>query len=78
MSVGVASLIAFGSYLVSSLAGTVHWLEWPAKVLPFHYYQPANVMSGVYNWWYAAAFSGVIFVLLLLALVGFRRRDISS
>lgn len=78
MSVGVASLIAFASYLLSSLAGTVHWLEWPAKVLPFHYYQPANVMNGIYHWWYTAAFGGVIIVLFLLALIGFRRRDIGG
>lgn len=76
MSVGIASLIAFASYLVSSLDGVVHWLQWPAKVLPFHYYQPAHVMSGVYDWWYAVAYAGVIIILFLTAIVGFRRRDI--
>ncbi|HVS59033.1 MAG TPA: ABC transporter permease subunit [Candidatus Saccharimonadales bacterium] len=76
LSLGAATLIAFGSYLISSLAGVVHWLAWPAKVLPFHYYQPAAVMSGTYNWWYAAAFGGVILVLGFIAFIGFRRRDI--
>ena len=78
LSLGLAVLIAFGSYLISSLDKTVHWLAWPAKVLPFHYYQPANVMSGTYDWRYGGAFVFAILILLAFCYIGFRRRDISS
>jgi ABC-2 type transport system permease protein len=76
-AIGVATLIAFGSYLVSSLDKTVTWLQWPAKFLPFHYYHPADILDGHFTPWEALGMTSVIAVLLLVSCLAFRRRDIS-
>lgn len=76
-SMGIATLIAFGGYIISSLSGTISWLTTPAKLFPFHYYQPEAILRGTYNWlniWY--------FILLILGCgvvswLMFRRRDIA-
>ena len=76
MSVGVATLIALGGYILSSLLGVASWLEWPAKALPFYYYRPAEILGGFYDWknlWY---FVILLAICSLLSFVMFRRRDI--
>ena len=76
-SIGIATVFALGGYLVSSLAGTVKWLEWPSKILPFHYYQPEAILKSTYNWqnlWY---FVGILVICTLLSRMLFRKRDLS-
>jgi ABC-type transport system involved in multi-copper enzyme maturation permease subunit len=76
VSIGGAGFVALGSYLFTSLEGFASWLQWPAKLLPYHYYQPAAVLQGTYNWWNAAGMAVATLVLLSLSYLGFRRRDI--
>jgi beta-exotoxin I transport system permease protein len=76
-SIGIATLLLIASYLFTSLSGTVHWLRWPAKVLPYHYYHPSEILNGTSNWHEAVGMTAAILVLVLLSYVGFRRRDIS-
>jgi ABC-type transport system involved in multi-copper enzyme maturation permease subunit len=71
-----AGMLALGSYLFSSLAGFASWLELPAKLLPYHYYQPIAVLEGQYNWWNAVGMLIATITLLLIAYLGFRRRDL--
>lgn len=76
-SLGLASLVGFAGYLLTSLSGTIHWLEWPARILPYYYYHPSEVLRGQPNW---PGIIGLMVVLLVLAFVawaGFRRRDLS-
>ena len=75
-AIGVAVLIAFGSYLVSSLDKTVTWLQWPAKVLPFHYYRPADILDGHFTPWEALGMCVIIALLIIVSCFAFRRRDI--
>lgn len=77
-SAGLAAALAIGGYLVVSLEGLAWWLEWPAKFLPYHYYQPAEVLLGGYNWLNAAGFAGVAVVFTIIAVMGFARRDIGA
>ena len=77
-SVGFASLIGLGSYLMSSLAGTVHWLVWPAKLLPYNYYRPSETLIGNYHWHNAAILLSVIIILGLISWASFRGRDIGN
>jgi ABC-2 type transport system permease protein len=77
-ALGIASLFAFAGYIMASLESTVHWLRWPAKVLPYHYYQPSDLLAGVgsHRW----TFLGFVVVLAALAGVSwfsFRNRDIA-
>lgn len=76
-SIGVPTLLFAASYLFTSLSGAVHWLRWPAKLLPYHYYHPADVLDGHYHWPEAFGMVGTVVVLGLLSYLAFRRRDIS-
>lgn len=77
-SVGLASFIGLGSYIVASLASSVEALRGPAHFLPYYYYRPSEVLNHTYNWWYALGFGLAIILLYLWAWAAFRRRDLSS
>jgi ABC-2 type transport system permease protein len=76
-SIGIATFVALGGYIIGSLSGSVSWLSAPSKVFPFHYYQSEAILRGTYNWnnvWYF-----VVFILLcaIFSWIAFRRRDLS-
>lgn len=75
-SIGIAAFFALGGYIISSLVSTVGWLAWPAKLLPFHYYQSEAVLRGAYNWANALYFVGLIAVCAAISWYGFNRRDL--
>lgn len=76
LSIGVATAVFVASYVLTGLAGTVHWLQWPARFLPYYYFQPDKVLNGQYTWRTMAVFAAVSIALYLIGWVGFRRRDI--
>jgi ABC-2 type transport system permease protein len=75
-SLGVASLVGFAGYLLTSLSGTIHWLEWPARLLPYYYYHPSGILQGRPNWPGIIGLAAALLVLAVIAWAGFRRRDI--
>lgn len=76
-AIGISVLLALASYLFNSLDKTLTWLVWPARLLPFHYYHPADMLqSGRLNYPEAAGMLIASLVLLSLALAAFRRRDV--
>lgn len=75
---GLTALIALGGYIVVSLAVAVDWLKWPAKLFPYHYYRPSEILYGVYNWWNLAVFGGLIIIFGILAWKGFKERDLNG
>ncbi|MBI2008874.1 ABC transporter permease subunit [Candidatus Saccharibacteria bacterium] len=76
-SIGVASLVGLGSYIIASLESVVDWLSWPAKILPYHYYNPTEVLNGFYAWKVASIFTIAILILGVISWLSFRRRDIN-
>lgn len=76
-AVGIAAFVGFAGYILTSLAGTVHWLKGPSKALPFNYYQSQSILSGTYHWTSALFFVAVIAACGVLSYVVFRRRDIA-
>lgn len=76
-SIGLATLIAFGGYIIDSLSGTVKWLSAPSKLFPFNYYNSESILRGNYNWVNAWFFVAVIVGCGLLSWVAFRRRDLA-
>lgn len=76
-ALGIATLIAIGGYLVSSLAGTVKWLSFPGKLFPFHYYRSEDILNGAFEWKYILVFIGVIVICAVLSWIAFRRRDLA-
>lgn len=77
-SLGLATLFALGGYIIASLQSAADWLKWPAKVFPFDYYRPAEILSGNYSWSRLLYIIGVIIVCGVLSYLVFRRRDITS
>lgn len=76
-SVGTATAIAMGGYLLSSLSGTVTWLKVPSKFLPFDYYQSEAILRGSYNWWNITFFVGLTVACWIIAWISFRKRDLT-
>ncbi len=75
-SMGVASVFALGGYIVSSLAGTIDWLEIPSKIFPFHYYQSEAILRGTYEWRNIIFFLVVLGIGYVIAWRIFSKRDI--
>lgn len=75
-ALGISVVYAIGGYLIGSLAATVHWLQKPSLIFPYHYYRTADILRGTFDW------SSILFFALftlgcgLLAWLSFRRRDI--
>ncbi len=77
-SVGVASLIGLGSYIIASLESSVRWLSWPAKLLPYHYYNPPAALNGSYQWKVTGVFAAMSLALIVVSYFIFRDRDLSG
>lgn len=77
-SIAISTAYALGGYIVASLASSISWLRWPAKLFPFNYYHASQLLTGVYNWANAIYFFAVITACMLLAWLAFRRRDLLS
>ena len=76
LATGVAALVAFASYLIASLESLVGWLKWPAKLSPYHYYQPTDMLLGASGRNVMLWLTAAIVALGVVAWLGFRRRDI--
>ncbi len=76
-AIGVATVVGFGGYIISSLAGTVHWLHGPSRAFPFNYFQSEAILRQTYHWTSALYFLGVIVGCGILSYIAFRRRDIA-
>ncbi|HYF96607.1 MAG TPA: ABC transporter permease subunit [Patescibacteria group bacterium] len=76
-SLGITAFIAFGGYIIGSLAGTVDWLEIPSKIFPFTYYQPEAILRETFNWANIMFFISVIIGCGLISWLSFRHRDIT-
>jgi ABC-2 type transport system permease protein len=75
-SVAFATLFALGGYIISSLTDLASWLKWPAKLFPFSYYKPAEIMAGTYNWANLLYIIGLTALCVVLSYVVFKKRDI--
>jgi ABC-2 type transport system permease protein len=76
LSIGLTSGLLLISYLLSSLEKSVHWLHWPSQFLPYHYFEPANILNGHFTWGALLGFAGVTVAFLLISIRGFAHRDI--
>lgn len=74
---GIAAIIlSFGGYVINSLAAFVDWLEQPAKLMPYHYYDTAALLSGHVSRGLLLYLTGVIVVASIVSAIGYNRRDI--
>jgi ABC-2 type transport system permease protein len=76
IAVAAAVAISFGGYILASLSTLTDWLETPAKLAPFHYFAPLEILRGHMPRGLAIYLIGVTVAGIIIAYVGFRRRDI--
>lgn len=76
LSIGLTTAVFLTSYIITGLATSIEWLRWPAKLLPYYYFNPQKMLTGDYAWWPVFSFSLAIAVFAIIAYLGFRRRDI--
>lgn len=72
----MAIVVAFGGYVLSSLASLVHWLETPARFMPYHYYDTVGLLSGHIKHGLVIYLLGVVVLAAGSAAIGYARRDI--
>lgn len=77
LSLGLATVIALGGYIISSLAGTVKWLKFPSYVFPFHYYKSEDILRGNFSWSNLVVLVALSCVCAGISWLAFRRRDLS-
>lgn len=77
MAFFAAIALSLGGYLLNSLAGMVDWLEWPAKLLPYHYYDSGALLLGHIPLGFVLYTSGMYALAVIISILGFRRRDIA-
>lgn len=75
-SIGIATVVALGGYIIASLAGLATWLKTISKIFPFYYYKPGEILYGNYNWQNVTILTCGTLVACTLAWIAFRRRDI--
>lgn len=76
LTIGLASGVAFLSYLISSMAPAVDKLEVAQKFTPFYYYNVPSVAQHGLKLSNLAVLVGGIAIMLLLGLAFFRKRDL--
>lgn len=76
LAIGLGAALGVAGYLVNSLAPLVDGLDWLQRLSPFYYYYEADPLRNGLDPVHAAVLGvgGIIFV--LLAVIGFRRRDV--
>lgn len=74
IAIGLASVYAFGSYLLSSMVGSVSYLRIPEKLSLFHYYQNNTVFIAKD----IIVLSVFALVCLIIGILAFNFRDIKT
>lgn len=78
LTTGVAIILAIGSFLLSTFAQAVDWLEPYEKLSFFHYFPAVEIAHGTVEWGNAAFYGVLILVSLIVALLFFPRRDVKA
>lgn len=76
LALGATTLLFVASYVLSGLTSAAQWLKWPARLLPYYYFEPEKMLTGHYAWGPVIGYSLAIIVFAAVAWLGFRRRDI--
>lgn len=77
LTIGIASLVAIASFILTTFARNVDWLKDPERASLLHYYQPDTLYRQGFDATNIAVLAGVIIALFIIGVVNFRRRDIS-
>jgi ABC-2 type transport system permease protein len=76
LAIALSSLVAFGSFFITSFARSVEWLKPIDKASLFHYYNTSSVIREGLNYGNLIVLTVVTISALVLAVLIFARRDI--
>lgn len=71
-----AVALSFGGYIIASLSSLTDWLSTPSKFVPYHYFNPLDMLEGHTTHGLLVYLVGVFVLGSLVAYLGFRHRDI--
>jgi ABC-2 type transport system permease protein len=74
---GVVAIVGVGSYFANTLGPSIDAIAWAQNLSPFYYFSGGQPLVNGWQLGDAAMLGGVALVLVALAVVGFRRRDIA-
>jgi ABC-2 type transport system permease protein len=75
-SIAAATALSFGGYLLASLGGLTSYLKTPAKFLPYHFYNPTQILEGHVSMGLQLYVLGLLLGCIVISSIGFRRRDV--
>lgn len=75
-SIGIATLVALGGYIIASLTDIASWLKYPSYGFPFYYYRPGSILQGDFQLSNLLLLLLIPFVLGVISWLSFRKRDI--
>jgi ABC-2 type transport system permease protein len=75
-SIGIATLVAFGGYLLASMSSLTTWVANAAKALPYHYYDPYQILVGHTSPGLGIYLAAIFITCAAVSYLSFRRRDI--
>lgn len=76
LSGGLAGVLAFTTYLVSMLAGSVKSLRFVDKFSPFHYYNKPGILQYGPRWSDLLILTVISLVILVIGVIFFTKRDV--
>lgn len=76
LTTGLGVLITVGSFLLTTFASSVAWLQDYEKFSFLHYFPAADIAKGTIELVNIAVYAGIIMVFLIVAIVSFRHRDV--
>lgn len=76
ITMGLGVLIAVGSFLLTTFAVSVDWLQPYEKFSILYYFPASDIAKGTYDISNVLVYLGLIIVSLLIGIICFRRRDV--
>lgn len=76
VTMGLGIFVGAGSFLLTTFAKSVDWLQPYEKVSLFHYFPTADIVKNGISIWDVAVLVGITILSILLAVMLFRRRDV--
>ncbi|MBC7943605.1 ABC transporter permease subunit [Candidatus Saccharibacteria bacterium] len=76
VTTGLGVLFTVGSFLLTTFATSVDWLQPYETVSLLHYFAATDIAKNAINIGDVLVYAGIIVVFLLIAVLSFRRRDV--
>lgn len=74
----VTTVLVFGSYVLTSLAGQLDWLRTVDKFSLFHYYHTSTVIRSGLEVSHVLTLLAIVLVCIVVGSLGFARRDVEA